>query len=59
MGIETAECPTCGRAVRFGVPLGGSLVDVEAGEVARDGDGTKTRVLACPEGHRFSVTFTI
>lgn len=28
MGIEVIACPTCGAEVRFGVPLGGSVLGV-------------------------------
>lgn len=71
MGIEVIACPTCGAAVRFSVPLGGSVLDVTETPPGK-GEGTvveeteraatvseKHRTAACPEGHEFGVRFSV
>jgi hypothetical protein len=59
MGVEDVECPTCGGTLRIGLPRGSDVVAVEGESRKATTEDSKVRPLSCPEGHEFSVTFTV
>ncbi|MDZ7849762.1 MAG: hypothetical protein U5K70_02750 [Halodesulfurarchaeum sp.] len=59
MGVETVECPTCGEAVRFGLPQGSEIRTVTSEATEHTEDGAKTRPLSCSKDHTFAVEFTV
>jgi hypothetical protein len=59
MAVETVACPTCGADVRIGIPKGSEVLRIEAEAEKRASDQEKVRPLTCPEGHEFSVAFSI
>lgn len=59
MGVETVACPFCSAEVRIGIPQGSTVESVSEGAEMESSGQTKVRPLSCPDGHEFSVEFTI
>jgi len=58
MGIKTLACPECGAEAKMGLPRNATVksVTTERRE-GPDDERVKVRENACPNGHRFYVTF--
>ena len=59
MGVEEIECPTCGETVRVGLPRKSEISGLETGARTETAADRKVRPLTCPDGHEFSVAFTV
>jgi hypothetical protein len=59
MGVEDVDCPICGATVRVGLPRESDVERVKDGSRKSTAEDSKVRPLSCPEGHEFSVTFTV
>jgi len=58
MGIETLSCPECGTDAEMGLPRGATVRSVAPErQEAPDDERVKVRANACPNDHRFFVTF--
>ncbi|MFW5965584.1 MAG: hypothetical protein ACOCP3_02415 [Halodesulfurarchaeum sp.] len=59
MGVKTVSCPICDAAVDVGVPHGGEILAVLEAGAESETETTKTRTVACGNGHEFRVKFSL
>ncbi|WP_135661999.1 transcriptional regulator Brz [Halorhabdus rudnickae] len=58
MGIETLACPECSAGAKMGLPQSATVKSVTTERREKpDAERVKVRATACPNDHRFFVTF--
>ena len=59
--MTEVSCPVCSGTIEVGIPQDATITTVEEGDMSdvSTTEGTKTRVVRCPEKHGVAVTFTV